>query len=173
MNNRISQAYGYAVCFITVIVMLIGIKQVVDAAFDLSDPIRANGGGYGTMGRTITSFELYKADAKRQPDTRGTPNSPDGPAVRGAQPASAGTSRAAADTLSDAELRHLYDAERETVTGNVRFRATRSLVGNLLLIVLAATMFGLHWRWLKRHDAVPVAVYASGVTSINEPTDTR
>ena len=37
MTSRISQAYGYGVCFITVIVMLIGIKQVVDAAFDLSD----------------------------------------------------------------------------------------------------------------------------------------
>lgn len=173
MNNRISQAYGYAVCFITVIVMLIGIKQVVDAAFDLSDPIRANGGGYGVMGRSITNFELYKAEAKRQPDARGTPNGPDRPAVRVDQPASAGTSRAAADTVSDAELRRLYDAEREQVIGNVHFRATRSLVGNLLLIVLAAVVFGVHWRWLKRHDAVPLAVYATGDTSMTEPTDTR
>jgi len=152
MTNRISQAYGYAVCFITVIVMLIGIKQVVDAAFDLSDPVRANGGGYGMMGRTITSFELYKADAKRQPENRGTPNGPDGPAVKVVQPA--GTSKAAADTLSDAELRHLYEAEREAVIGNVRFRATRSLVGNLLLIVVAAVLFVIHWRWLKQRDAV-------------------
>ena len=45
INSRISQVYGYAVCLITVVVMLIAIKQVVDAAFDLSDPIRADGGG--------------------------------------------------------------------------------------------------------------------------------
>ena len=169
MNNRIAQAYGYAVCLITVIVMLIGIKQVVDAAFDLSDPIRANAGGYGMMGRSITSFELYKADTRRQAELRGTPNGPDRPT----QPASGATSRAAADTLSDAELRRLYDAERETVIGNVRFRATRSLVGNLLLVVLAAVLFGIHWRWLKRRDAVPVAPYAPGITPLNEPTDTR
>jgi hypothetical protein len=31
VNSRISQVYGYAVCFITVVVMLIAIKQVVDA----------------------------------------------------------------------------------------------------------------------------------------------
>jgi len=169
-NNRISQAYGYAVCFITVIVMLIGIKQVVDAAFDLSDPIHANGGGYGMMGRQITSFELYKEDAKRQP--RGVLNGPDGLAVR-TDPAA--TSRPAADTLSDAELRRLYDAERENAIGSVRFRATRSLVGNLLLIVLAAVLFGVHWRWLKRRDddAIPVAVYNAGVATITEPTDTR
>jgi hypothetical protein len=170
-NNRISQAYGYAVCFITVIVMLIGIKQVVDAAFDLSDPIRANGGGYGygMTGRQITSFELYKADAKRQP--RGILNGPDGLAVR-TDPT---TSRAAADTLSDAELRRLYDAEREQAIGNVHFRATRSLVGNLLLIIVAGVLFGIHWRWLKRRDdaAVPIAVYTAGNAPITEPTDTR
>jgi hypothetical protein len=169
MNNRISQAYGYAVCFITVIVMLIGVKQVVDAAFDLSDPIRANGGGYGTMGRTITSFELYKAEAKRQPDMRGTPNGPDKPVPLGAT----GASRTAADTLSDAELRRLYDAERENVIGGVRFRSIRSLVGNLLLIIVAAVLFGIHWRWLKRRDSGPAAANGPGITLLNEPTDTR
>jgi len=155
MNNRAAQVYGYAVCFITVIVMLIAIKQVVDAAFDLSDPIRADGGGYGRMGRTITNFELYKAEAKRQPAERTEMMSQGGPAVRLDQPPKAGLSKAAADTLSDAELRRLYDAERETAIGNARFRATRSLVGNLLLILLAAVLFGIHWRWLKRRDAMP------------------
>ena len=73
INSRISQVYGYAVCLITVIVMLIAIKQVVDAAFDLSDPIRADGGGYGRMGRPITNFELYKMEARRQGPTRNGP----------------------------------------------------------------------------------------------------
>jgi len=148
INSRIAQAYGYAVCFITVIVMLIAIKQVVDAAFDLNDPIRAEGGGFGRMGRQLTSFELYKADARRQAGMR-----PDG----GPMPAGVVTPRVGTDTLSDAELRHLYDAEREAATGNARFRASRSLVGNLLLIVLAGVLFGIHWRWLKRRDALPAS----------------
>src|SRR5436190_21607652 len=145
INNRISQVYGYAVCFITVIVMLIAIKQVVDAAFDLSDPIRAEAGGYGRMGRPLTNYELYKIEARRQPDMR------TGPVPVG------GLTRAPADTLSDAELRRLYDAEREQAIGNTRFRAVRSLVGNLLLIVLAGAIFNIHWRWLKRRDALPEA----------------
>ncbi len=140
INSRIAQVYGYAVCLITVIVMLIAIKQVVDAAFDLSDPIRAEGGGYGRMGRPLTNFELYRVEARRQPDYRGGPTTA-APPVR--QPA---------DTLSDAELRRLYDAEREQAIGNARFRAIRSLVGNLLLIVLAAVLFGIHWRWLRGRD---------------------
>jgi hypothetical protein len=141
INSRISQVYGYAVCFITVVVMLIAIKQVVDAAFDLSDPIRADGGGYGRMGRPITNFELYKLEARRQGPTR---NSPEAAEVK-----------VSSDSLaSDAELKRMYDAEREAAIGNARFRAVRSLVGNLLLIVLAGVLFGIHWRCLKRRDSI-------------------
>jgi hypothetical protein len=146
MNNRISQMYGYAVCLITVIVMLIGIKQLIDAAFDLSDPIRAEGGGYGRMGGPLTSFEVYKVSVRRQMAMQ---------QYSGPMPVGVGPSKAPADTLSDAEMRRLYDAEREAAIGNVHFRASRSLVGNLLLIVLAAALFGIHWRWLKRRDAMP------------------
>ena len=143
INSRISQAYGYAVCLITVIVMLIGIKQVVDAAFDLSDPIRADGGGYGRMGRPITNFELYKMEARRQGPTRAYPTGP-------------GEKVSPDSTTSDADLKRMYDAERETSIGNTRFRAVKSLVGNLLLIVVAGVLFTIHWRWLKRRDSVPV-----------------
>jgi hypothetical protein len=139
-NSRIAQAYGYAVCFITVITMLIGIKSVVDAAFDLSDPIRAENGGYGRMGRPITSFELYKMEARRQPEMRPGPN---------------GVVRAVNDTLSDVELRKLYDAERDQTIGSAKFRAIRSLVGNLLMIAVSAVLFFIHWRWLRARDTVP------------------
>jgi hypothetical protein len=142
INSRIAQVYGYAVCFITVVVMLIAIKQVVDAAFDLSDPIRADGGGYGRMGRPITNFELYKMEARRQ----GQPRDAAGPVPE----------KVARDTVtSDADLKRMYDAEREAAVGNARFRAIRSLVGNVLLIVLAGVLFGIHWRWLKARDSVP------------------
>lgn len=143
INSRIAQVYGYAVCFITIVMMLISIKQVVDAAIDLSDPIRAESGGYGRMGRPLTNFELYKLEARHPAETRVAP----GPVAP----------NAAADTLSDAQLRRLFDAEREQAIGNARFRATRSLIGNLLLIILAAVLFGIHWRWLKKRDALPAA----------------
>jgi hypothetical protein len=145
VNSRIAQVYGYAVCFITVIVMLIGIKQVVDAAFDLSDPIRAEGGGYGRMGRPITNFELYKVEARRQTGGRDQNGPPSAAPAKGVVDS----------TSSDAELRKLYDAERDAAIGNARFRAIRSLVGNILLIVLAGVLFVIHWRWLKQRDATP------------------
>jgi hypothetical protein len=141
VNSRVPQAYGYAVCFITVIVMLFSIKGVVDAAFDLSDPLRAEANG-----RPITNFELYK-NANRTATVTKDQNGP--------TPPSTAPARAKADTVSDTELRKLYDAEREAAIGTARFRAIRSLVGNLLLIVLAAVLFTIHWRWLRRRDALP------------------
>jgi hypothetical protein len=173
VNNRAAQMYGYAVCFITVIVMLISIKAVVDSAFDLSDPIRSEGTRFGGTTPALTSFELYKIQSRRSPIL----SSPDGSVMmmRGSGgPASATTttpSKAAADTVSDAELRRRYDAEREGVIGNVRFSATRSLVGNFLLIVLAAVLFVVHWRWLKkRTDFVP---FPPSATRTTEAIDTR
>lgn len=147
INNRIAQVYGYAVCFITVIVMLFSIKGIVDALIDLSDPIRAEAGGYGRMGRPLTNFEIYKMAARRESNPRGGPM----PATVSAPP-----DRVAGDTLSDAELRKMYDAEREDAIASAKFRATRSLVGNGLLIILAAVLFVVHWRWLKQRDAIPV-----------------
>ncbi len=141
VNSRVPQAYGYAVCFITVIMMLVSIKSVVDAAFDLSDPLRAESGG-----RPITNFELYKAADR----SRFVAKDQNGP-----MPAVAVPVRSKADTLSDVELRKLYDAEREAAIGNAKFHAIRSLVGNLLLITLAAVLFTIHWRWLRRRDALP------------------
>ena len=144
INSRIAQTYGYAVCFIAVIVILISIKSVVNAAIDLSDPIRAENGGYGRMGRPLSNFEIYKLEARREPNPRGTVPAPVG-----------ATQTVRADSLSDADLRKMYDAEREQVIGNVKFRSIRTLVGSLLLIVVAAVLFVIHWRWLRQRDTIP------------------
>ncbi len=142
-NSRVAQIYGYAVCFIAVIVLLISIKSAVDAMIDLTDPIRAeSGGGYGRSGRSLSSFELYKLDARREPRA---------PMVVGAP------AKPVADNLSDDELRRLYEAEREQAIGNVRFRGMRTLIGNGLLIVVALVLFVVHWRWLRDRDTTPAA----------------
>jgi hypothetical protein len=71
INSRIAQVYGYAICFITVIVILISLKSVVDAVIDLSDPIRAESGGYGRLGGPLGNFELYKLEVRSDPGRSG------------------------------------------------------------------------------------------------------
>lgn len=140
LNRFVAQFYGYAVCLITVIVMLASIKSIIDAAFDLSDPVRAHGGAYGRSGRPLTNFELYKMEARREGMAQ---RGPDG------RPASP-------DTLSsDADLRRIYEAEREAQIGNTRFQAKRSLFSGLLFIILAGVLFLVHWRWLKGITSAP------------------
>jgi hypothetical protein len=142
LNRFVAQVYGYAVCLITVVVMLASIKSIIDAAFDLSDPVRAHGGAYGRSGRPLTNFELYKMEARREGMRERGPG-PDG------RPATADT------VSSDADLRRMYEAEREAQIGNTKFQATRSLFSGLLFIILAGALFFIHWRWLRGITSAP------------------
>lgn len=147
LNRFAAQVYGYAVCLIAVITLLISLKSVVDASFDLSDPIRATGGAFGRTGRPLTSFDLYRFEARRSGprDPRMPMESPMAPAAKSERDS----------VTSDAELRKLYLAERDEQIGNARFRATRSLVGSILLALLATVLFWVHWRWLKGITGTP------------------
>jgi hypothetical protein len=143
INNRIAHIYGYAVCLTAVIVMFFAVRQIINASINLSNPLRADMGGYSRMGLPLTDFELYKVEARRRPRFPMYP----GAAPQAVQPA---------DT-AEAELRKQYDAERAAAIDSGRFQATRSLVANLLLLIFAVIVFGLHWRWLKQQDALAAA----------------
>lgn len=137
-SNRIAQAYGYAVCFIAVITLLFSTKGIIDAAFDLSAPIR--GDRYGN-GINVASFEAYKRDrGERNAGPRPAPG-PDGAVSQ--QPRA----------YSDEEMRRMFDADRADHIDNVRFRATRSLVSNLIMVAIALGLFFMHWRWLRRESS--------------------
>jgi hypothetical protein len=144
INNRIAHVYGYAVCLAAVVVMFFSVKQIIDSSISLSDPLRADMGGYNRMGVPLTNFDLFKLEwvRVRRYQFFGPPGTP-APAL------------SASDT-SEAELRRLYDAERAAAIDSARFRAIRLLLGNLFLFIFAGLMFGIHWRWLKQQDAVAV-----------------
>ena len=133
--SRVQQLYGYAVCLIAIVTLLVSINGLVNAAFERADPLRA-GNRYGVEG-SLTSFEAFRAT--QRPEA--------GPGAPQAQPAAA-----APDAPSEAELRARYEALRADQIAQVRFQATRSIVSSLLLIVLALGLFVWHWRWLRRLD---------------------
>lgn len=136
LNGRIAQAYGYAVCLICVIVILISTHAVIDAAFDYANPASAVA-VTGRMG-PANSFEAYRMQSRM------TVRTPDGRNVNGAD-----------SSVSDAQLRKLYDAELAQQMKAAKYRALRSLVSGILFLVLASVMFLLHWRWLRRTNAEP------------------
>lgn len=139
INSRIAQVYGYAVCLICVVVILVSTRQVINSIFDYSNPIAA-GGAYGRFG-PVGSYEMYRMQA-RQTSVR----TPDG-RVMGSD-----------TSVSDAELRKMFERERDEQIAAAKFRALKSLVSGIVFLVLATTMFLLHWRWIRRTNAEAHAV---------------
>lgn len=138
-SGRIAQAYGYAVCLIAVITILIAMVQIVNALFNLSDPLRAEGFGRGAA---LTSFSAYKRSVAA-PQTMGgarplTPHSP--------------TADSIVAPRSETELRQAFEDERLDQIGNVRFRSLRNVVTGGLMILFAGILFFTHWRWLRREE---------------------
>ncbi len=142
-NDKIPQLYGYAVCLISVIVILFSSGRIVNAMFDLADPIRSERGGWGEGGLPVSSFSAYmRAHNNRQGSQMRPapgPQTPPSPAL-----------------VPDTELRQLYNDDREEHIGAVRYRSMRSLMTGLLMILLAGTLFLVHWKWLRRQAAATV-----------------
>lgn len=135
-TNRIAQVYGYAVCLVAIIAVLISVTQIVNAAFNLASPLRAE--GYG-RGGPLTSYTAYKREQLQR--------------VNAPERARAGIAvRDSVAVPTDAEIRQMFEDERMEQIGNVRFRAMRTLVTSTLLIIIASGLFFMHWRWLRRED---------------------
>jgi hypothetical protein len=139
--ERVAQLYGYTVCLIAVIMGLMSILGIVEAAFNRAAPHLAETTDWGWQEPSVSSFEAYRATLERAQQFRGGPEAP--------KP----------DTVPEAELRRRYDALRADRVERVQFRSRRSLVTNTLTLVLAAGLFAWHWRWVRRR--VPVELTAT------------
>lgn len=134
-STLIQQIYGYAVCLITIIVALIAVTQLINAAFDLSRP--AQFGRYGYEPGAAT-FEQYKVEHGTQPNPK---------------------SGEAAVAVPDSTLRRAFEEDRAARIEYAHWQATKSLVTNSLLLIIAVALFMMHWRWLRHtgDDTVPTS----------------
>jgi hypothetical protein len=134
--HRFAQLYGYAVCLVAVVVGLISGNNVIEAAFDLSDPAHASWGG-----RDVPStFEEYRAEQRQM-------NRPGDKVVEPGAPSTATSSTA--PPASDDELRKIYDAKKADMIATQVFHARRSLASSALLLLASMALFAWHWRWLR------------------------
>jgi hypothetical protein len=117
------------------VTILFSSKSIIDAVFDMSAPLRAD---RYSLGRNVTSFETYKRERIEQ---RARP-----------EPVGSATTQPA---WTDEQLRQMYNDDRANHIENVKFRAMRSLVSSVLLVLIAFGLFATHWRWLRRESATP------------------
>lgn len=131
-RSRIQQIYGYAVCLVAIIAMLISVPNLFQAALAHRNPIQAGAERYSGE-PSLNSFEAYQATYTR--GDRG------GVQQQGA---------AAGDTTSVAGLRRRYEVLRADRIARVSFETEQRMLINALVLVLGALLFATHWRWLSR-----------------------
>ena len=128
-SDRVPQLYGYTVCLIAIVVMLVNVSSIVNRSFTLANPL-VSSSPYG-WGVTYSSFDAYKATV-----------------MFSAGPPTAGASTAPKPT--DAELRTQFDALRADQIARNRLDARRELTESILMLLLSAALFAWHWRWVRR-----------------------
>lgn len=129
----IQQVYGYAVCLVAIVTMLVSASNLVDAVFLRMNPIQASEQRYGPD-ENLTSFEGFRFRRNEMRSSRMAPE-PKGGAV--------------ADTVPTAELRRVYDALRADRVERMGYEANQRLVKHGLLILLSIALFATHWQWLR------------------------
>jgi len=129
-TRTVSLIYGYAVCLVTLITLLISVSNVVNSIIDLSDPL--HGGVYCTAGKqpSLASYENYKMDVLSAPQEGGKADQ-------------------AAYVPDEATLRAMYEAARADRIATATHIARRTIIVFGLLTVIAVLLFLIHIRWLR------------------------
>ena len=128
--NRMAHLYGYTVCLISLIIALISLSSILNAAFDRANPLQTD----SPFGTSLTSFESYKATYRRE-----------GAMFDRSEPAKP-------DTASDTTLRALYSALVNDRIAATRYRTAKSLTMGLIFLVISIALFVTHWRWVRRQN---------------------
>jgi len=126
--NRMAHLYGYTVCLISLVIALITLSSILNAAFDRANPLQSE----SPFGASLTSFESYKATYRREQAVFDR--------AEGAKP----------DTLSDTSLRTRYDALVRDRIASTRYRTGKSITIGLIFLVLSVVLFLTNWRWVRR-----------------------
>ena len=120
-KSKIPQVYGYAVCIVAIITVLISVADLITSVLDASDPLYAWGDN-----KELSSFENFKVDALK-----------------------AGKNEASY-APNDETLRMMYEDAKNHKIRRVKHQTTKSIIVSSILIVISVTLFVIHWRWMKK-----------------------
>jgi hypothetical protein len=129
--ERVPQLYGYTVCLVTLIWAIVSVVAIIDASLTLNAPLYHAEQGFGPFEPSVSSFESFRTtyDMSRRMSSE---------------------SRTPIDTVPEPELRRRYDALRADRVERNTVEARRTLITSTLSLLIAAVLFTLHWRWLRR-----------------------
>ena len=129
--ERVPQLYGYSVCLVAVVVMLSSLSTLVNRAFSLADPLVGAPPEIAWAEPSVTSFEAYRATLDR------------------AERFNPGAEARPREVVPEPELRRRYEGLRADRLTRARFSARRELTSSAIMLLVAAALFWLHWRWVR------------------------
>lgn len=125
------QLYGYTICLVAVLSFLFGAVNLVGGVLDIRElPYTRSYMG----GPSLVSLGAYKIDLMSEV---------------GIEEASAAT---VSLVPSDSTLQRMFEAERLHRLALSHQVSRRTIVINLVLLVLATLLFTAHWRWLRARE---------------------
>lgn len=122
-KTKIPQVYGYAVCIVAIITILISVADLITSVIDASDPLYAWGDD-----QRLSSFENFKVDALKSGKNE------------------------AAYVPDDSTLRIMYEDAKNHKIRRVKHQTTKSIIVSSILIVISTTLFIIHWIWMRKID---------------------
>ncbi|MHC1706597.1 MAG: hypothetical protein AB9842_03630 [Bacteroidales bacterium] len=126
-KNKMAKVYGYLVCLVAVITLIINFANIVTSVLDLQDPLHA--GFISPNSPSLASYNNYKMDVTRTSDkslANFTPN----------------------DTI----LREMFESAKTYKIDSVKHDAIKSITVNSVLVVFCVLLFLVHWRWMRKLD---------------------
>ena len=131
--ERVPQLYGYTVCLIALIWALVSAMSIMDAALTLNAPLYRSNRDFGPFEPSVTTFEAFRTTYETSRRMGVDPEQ-----------------RTKLDSVPEAELHRRYQALRDERIDRNMVEARRSLIMGMLSLLIAAVLFTLHWRWLRR-----------------------
>lgn len=123
-QSKVPTIYGYAVCLVTVITIIISVADLVNAVIDLGDPLHAERDYQKSP--SLASFENYKMDILTSSDKEQT------------------------FVPDDTTLRAMYESAKDDKIQSVKHRTNRTIMVCSILIVICLVLFITHWMWMRK-----------------------
>jgi hypothetical protein len=128
-----AQIYGYTICLVAVITLLVTITTFVNSLFDLQDPLHST--DWRAMGSpSLASFENYKMDVLKSTPKRDKE----------------GTAENASYIPDDKTLNAMYEAAKADKIQSVKHSGHQQITISTLLIVICSILFITHWTWMRK-----------------------
>ncbi len=122
-KSKIPQVYGYAVCIVAIITILISVTVLINSVIDASDPLYAWGDD-----QRLSSFENFKVDALQSGKNE------------------------ASYIPNDDTLKVMFEDAKNYKIRRVKHQTTKSIIVSSILIVISVTLFITHWSWMRKID---------------------